>query len=85
MCDCNSVLHIYMYIQVVSLEKELSTCRVEGQDLKQKGTALLTSLTRLSGETVTLSEEEEGDGGEGDQGAEMKEDTAKSGLVSLVT
>ena len=80
-----TLCYIYTYyIQVVSLEKELNTCRVEGQDLKQKGTALLTSLTRLSGETVTLSEEDE-EGGEGEQGAEMKEDTAKSGLVSLVT
>lgn len=51
--------------QVVLLEKELKSHRIEGQELKQKSASLYLRLSRLSGEKVELpkemsTEEEEG-------------------------
>lgn len=66
------------YIQVVLLEKELNSLRVEGQELKRQTTALYMCLSRLSGEKVALPEgvrgEEEGGEGEGEE----KEDNSNN-------
>ena len=57
--------------QVVSMEKELSGLRMEGQELRGKLSALLVTLSRLSGEAVM---EGEGERGEGEGGGEEEEE-----------
>ena len=46
------------------MEKELNALRIEGQELRGRLSALVVSLSRLSGETVTEGEGEEGGGKE---------------------
>ena len=58
-------------LQVVSMEKELNSLRIEGQDLKGQVSALLGCLSRLSGETVA---EGEGEGGEMEEGEKKEEE-----------
>ena len=57
-------------LQVVLLEKELNSLRVEGQELKRQTTALYMCLSRLSGEEVAI---QEGGGGEEEGGGEVEE------------
>lgn len=64
-------------LQVVLLEKELNSLRVEGQELKRQTTALYMCLSRLSGEKVAVQEE----GGEEEEGVgevEEKEDASNN-------
>lgn len=64
-------------LQVVLLEKELNSLRVEGQELKRQTTALYMCLSRLSGEKVAVQEE----GREEEEGVgevEEKEDASNN-------
>ena len=55
------------------MEKELNALRIEGQELRGQLSALLVSLSRLSGETVTEGE------GEGEEGGGKEEKGEGSG------
>ena len=59
------------HVQVVSLEKELNSLRIEGQELRKCVSALYACLSRLSGESVAEMEGEKEDG----EGAQQEEKT----------